>query len=345
MISISFSSCLLTLFWSSIMILLFSFLLKCELAKHNIGLSFLLFFSFLTVIRLMTPFEFRYTIALISTKVLPFIQYLLFYPVFHGRLYVYQLLLTGWIAGLLRNILITGKRYYHFQKFLKASFLPLSEETAHYADILKKIHCPQYMIDSCRFVRSHIVTTPAVTGWLKPVILLPELDFTDQELEFIFMHEWTHFRHLDLFWKSFLGILHMTFWWNPFIVLLLHKAEEAIELKVDKAATRNLTYYQKIEYLECIIKIQKHQMSLTHPSPFTFAFSDKDYSALSARAKYLINATSTKTSRFAIISSIIFLVMSTLFTIKPDCQNTATKRFQRNENIVFHEIRVKELLY
>ena len=320
MINVSVSAFIMALFWSSIMILFFSFLLKSELMKQNIGLSFVLFFSLAAALRLITPFEFGYTITILSKKVLPFIQNILLFPVislFHRTVCIYHLIFLIWIAGSLWKACLISTRYYHFQKFIRAARLSLPEETQPYVHILKKLHCSDRILSSCIFVRSRFITTPAVSGWIRPVILLPELEFTNQELEYIFMHELIHFKRHDILWQSMFGILNIIFWWNPFVKILKKRAGEAVELEIDRRIALPLSSYQKLEYLECIIKVQKHQMGFDGSSDFSIAFSSRNNSALLARSRYLIDSSQVKISRFFVVFGLLLIIFSTIFIVEP----------------------------
>lgn len=64
----------------------------------------------------------------------------------------------------------------------------------------------------CGFVSSSMLT-----GFLRPVILLPEKHFETDELEFIFRHELIHYKRRDLVIK-FLSVIAVSLhWFNPFV--------------------------------------------------------------------------------------------------------------------------------
>ncbi|MDO4556507.1 MAG: M56 family metallopeptidase [Lachnospiraceae bacterium] len=56
--------------------------------------------------------------------------------------------------------------------------------------------------------KNKIITVPVIFGLRKPIIVLPENGYRENELEMIFFHELCHYKNSDLKWKAFLnGIL------------------------------------------------------------------------------------------------------------------------------------------
>lgn len=106
-------------------------------------------------------------------------------------------------------------------------------------------------------LRSDIIPTPMLIGVKNPMILLPELEYTEQELDVIIRHEYTHWKNKDNLIKLFIQIFWRMFWWNPFSYLFLINLSKILELKCDREVTINMTNTEKFDYLQAMLDIIK----------------------------------------------------------------------------------------
>lgn len=101
------------------------------------------------------------------------------------------------------------------------------------------------------------ITTAAVWGWLRPVVLVPanlrETHTTD-EIRGILLHELAHVKRWDVLW-SWVGLaacaLH---WFNPLAWLALRRFHADRELDCDRMALANLTKPQRSAYAPALLK-------------------------------------------------------------------------------------------
>ncbi|MGL5314669.1 MAG: M56 family metallopeptidase [Peptostreptococcaceae bacterium] len=79
------------------------------------------------------------------------------------------------------------------------------------------------------------IDTPAILGTLKPKVLIPKslVNLSDEELEFIFLHELCHYKRKDNYVSSMLLILQLVHWFNPLIWYLFKRIRQDIELATD----------------------------------------------------------------------------------------------------------------
>ncbi|MFR8818119.1 MAG: M56 family metallopeptidase, partial [Butyricicoccus sp.] len=57
-------------------------------------------------------------------------------------------------------------------------------------------------------------------GVLRRYIILPDKTYTDAELHYILLHEYTHFLNHDTTVKLLVTLYCIIFWWNPVVYLL-----------------------------------------------------------------------------------------------------------------------------
>ncbi|KPU42921.1 regulatory protein BlaR1 [Oxobacter pfennigii] len=104
-----------------------------------------------------------------------------------------------------------------------------------------------------RLYRNTLAPTPMLIGMLRPVILLPDREYSEIQLQNILLHELTHLRRHDLIvkWLSVLeGELH---WFNPVVYLVRREIDRACELACDGAVIKCLDTVGRQNYGDTLI--------------------------------------------------------------------------------------------
>ncbi|RRJ95202.1 hypothetical protein Ga0100231_013680 [Opitutaceae bacterium TAV4] len=81
------------------------------------------------------------------------------------------------------------------------------------------------------------VTSPLLTGWLRPHIHLPSETVTGtwtvHQLRMVFLHEFAHWKRMDTLWLHLGRLASLAFWWNPLVAFaarrMMREAEEAAD--------------------------------------------------------------------------------------------------------------------
>lgn len=79
----------------------------------------------------------------------------------------------------------------------------------------------------------HAVESPMLIGNRKPVILLPEADYTLEEIQMVLMHELMHYKNHDYQWKQVTLLIRMIHCFNPFAYHLLKHVDRWDEIYCD----------------------------------------------------------------------------------------------------------------
>ena len=109
--------------------------------------------------------------------------------------------------------------------------------------------------------------SPMLLGFRDILIVLPELDYTEEELQLIFKHELTHYKHLDVL-INLLGIFAKSLhWFNPVVRFACRETQEAGEMYCDydvlsSRDTEYRTFYGET-ILTMIDRSKKTPISLT----------------------------------------------------------------------------------
>ncbi|NMB34392.1 MAG: DUF4825 domain-containing protein [Clostridium sp.] len=83
------------------------------------------------------------------------------------------------------------------------------------------------------------VVSPMLTGFLKPIILLPNIEYSTKDLEVILAHETAHYRRGDLWYKLLMLLANAMHWFNPLVYAMAHFASRDIELSCDDMVVKN----------------------------------------------------------------------------------------------------------
>lgn len=100
---------------------------------------------------------------------------------------------------------------------------------------------------------SSLVQSPLLFGIGKPQILLPEQEYTQEQLAFILKHEYMHYKRKDLWMKLLLAVARTLHWFNPFVYLMEKRAGEDMELLCDSQVVCGLSREEKKRYGEMLL--------------------------------------------------------------------------------------------
>lgn len=106
---------------------------------------------------------------------------------------------------------------------------------------------------------SSAITSPAVTGLWRPVLLLPadfEQAFTATEARLILQHELTHVKRHDLPLNALLCALMALHWFNPLLWLAFYKARLDREAACDAQVLENAPPQRRVEYGHALLKAE-----------------------------------------------------------------------------------------
>jgi beta-lactamase regulating signal transducer with metallopeptidase domain len=97
------------------------------------------------------------------------------------------------------------------------------------------------------------VSSPMLIGFLKPAILLPDKEISEDELSHAFNHELTHFKRMDL-WINLSALLATAMhWFNPLVYLMAKAARADCEAACDETVVNGYCLERRKEYGETII--------------------------------------------------------------------------------------------
>lgn len=98
--------------------------------------------------------------------------------------------------------------------------------------------------------------SPFIIGIIHPQIILPEKDYTEQDLEMIFFHELSHYKHRDLIYKGMVVLIKTVHFFNPVVYMLLARVNLWSEYMADVSALEaSGNLYNAKPYFDNIVKL------------------------------------------------------------------------------------------
>lgn len=123
--------------------------------------------------------------------------------------------------------------YQGFLRYIHAGLVPVSDikmlDQLSLAAVQAGIKKP---VELCV---NPLVSSPLLIGKLHPCIVLPTMHVSEKDFRYIILHELTHYKRMDLFYKWLVQITVCLHWFNPLVHLMSHEITRACEFSCDEA--------------------------------------------------------------------------------------------------------------
>ena len=149
-----------------------------------------------------------------------------------GELLLHQIWLVWLVAALgllIRKITI----YQGFIRYVKAGMTPVSDiekldqlsAGAERAGVGKPVE----------LCVNPLISSPLLIGAFRPCVVLPRADIPEKEFWYIALHELTHYKRRDMFYKWLVQVTVCLHWFNPLVYLMSREITRACEFSCDEA--------------------------------------------------------------------------------------------------------------
>ena len=149
-----------------------------------------------------------------------------------GVLLINQIWLVWLVAALgllIRKITI----YQGFVRYIKARLTPVSDiEQLDELSIVAEQSGIKKPVELCV---NPLVSSPLLIGLFHPCIVLPRVDILEKDFRYIVLHELTHYKRCDMFYKWLVQVTVCLHWFNPLVHLMSREITKACEFSCDEA--------------------------------------------------------------------------------------------------------------
>ena len=153
-----------------------------------------------------------------------------------------------WILGVILFIGYNLINYGLFRNHIKKKAKEVEIEIA--SDVKKEIDLKLIP----KIVVSNEVLSPMLVGFIKPMVILPEIKYSNNELKVILKHEFMHYKRKDLWYKLLLIIANGMHWFNPIVYFMVRKANRDLEYSCDDDVVKNENMEYRKDYSMTILK-------------------------------------------------------------------------------------------
>lgn len=322
---ITIFSFLSALLWSSLLIVAI-YLLRHTRFKQHFGVLPMVLLYLFCVVRLFLPLEFPHTLIAADDVIYPYIYNLLTQKrTMLANKPLVLILCVVWLLGFCVLLFRYARQYCKAIHNVERYAEPWDERTN---TLLKQV---QQQTRRTIKVQGYIATSGESAfgiGVIRKRIILPNKDYTEAELRYVLLHEYTHFLNHDTVVKLLVTLFCIIFWWNPVVYLLQKDLEQNLEIKCDLSVARTLCGKERAAYLRTILSLMK-QSDRKHRIPFAAAalFRTDADAAIKERFETVMAYSANRRNRVAsaVFTSVFTVLLIASYTVLPQPQFEAPK--------------------
>jgi beta-lactamase regulating signal transducer with metallopeptidase domain len=162
---------------------------------------------------------------------------------------------TAWLAVAMGMLLRKVTLYQSFVKYLRAGERPVEDlDTLNRFGVL----CEQLRLKQpVELATNHLIASPLMLGFVRPSVVLPALPEDEADFRYICLHELTHCKRRDIFYKWLVQVVLCIHWFNPLVHLMVREVGRACELSCDEAVLHLLDARERSEYGSALLQSLK----------------------------------------------------------------------------------------
>lgn len=146
------------------------------------------------------------------------------------------------LGMLIRKITI----YQSFIRYINVGLVPVSDiRILDKLSIIAEQECIKKPVELCI---NPLVSSPLLIGFFHPCIVLPGMDISEKDFQYIALHELTHYKRRDIFYKWLVQVTVCLHWFNPLVHLMSREITNACELSCDEAVLAKIGYNNAQNY-------------------------------------------------------------------------------------------------
>ena len=237
----------MTILWSSILILIFYVLRKKLVLLDVCSVSGVLILYIFCIIRLMIPIELPWTKELWGGEIYNRVYDVVRYEVVSG-INIYQMFGTIWMAGALFFFIKLTIRYIKLKKMLDR--IPVKKDERAESVLTTVLKDKEKRPE---IVNTSAVQIPCCVGMFHKRILIPAKEYSDEELYYILLHEYTHLKNNDVLTKLLINSICAVYWWNPLVYLLRKDMQQSLEIRCDGLVSKKMDSISRSNYLAVML--------------------------------------------------------------------------------------------
>lgn len=146
-----------------------------------------------------------------------------------------------WAIWLLVALIMLVRKitvYQSFVKYVQAGSTQIDD--IELLEQLGKIAAKENVKVGIELSANSLISSPMLIGFFHPCIVLPTTQIASSDFSKIMLHEITHYKRKDMFYKWIIQITICLHWFNPFVYIMGRMISQDCELSCDEAVMHNL---------------------------------------------------------------------------------------------------------
>lgn len=256
MLNYSFSTVIMAVLTSTLLILITALCLQFRGVLRTIGSRLVIALLLLAMLRLFFPFEMPFcrnvNLSRISSVIIVKIRHS-YFSLGKIGISVWFCLQCVWVCGAVVSLC----KLFHMCRIIRRHVRRYGEDVSTkepYRSAFQKVCSKREAAMPILLVPG--LDAPRQDRILHPRILLPmDMTFSEEQLRYIFRHELTHARHHDVLIKLLVNLLVAVYWWNPLMRILRRQLDIILEIHVDDRVLSDGDKDTKCGYVATLMEV------------------------------------------------------------------------------------------
>ncbi len=213
-------------------------------------------------------------------------------------------ILILWLTGVVGFIAVTLIKYLINIKKLTRD---LTEPSAELNEIYLSVCSDMGLTRHPRLYINKAASSPMVCGFIRPGVLLPEIELSEDNLRYIIRHELIHYKRGDLWLKLLSMFANALHWFNPLVYMACGVFADETELSCDEMVLGKTELKTRLDYGASMLEIVKN--CRTAPN-LTTGFNPKK-KAVKERFENIIDTAKKRKGILIVVSVILVALIAT----------------------------------
>ncbi len=169
-----------------------------------------------------------------------------------------------WLAVALGMLIRKITSYQSFIWYIHAGLAPVPEiEILDRLSVIAERAGVKKPIELCV---NPLISSPLLMGFFHPCIVLPSVGISEKDFQNIVLHELTHYKRRDMFYKWLVQVTVCLHWFNPLVHLMGREVTKACEFSCDEAVLAKMGCDEAQDYgktlLDAMAAVGKYKENL-----------------------------------------------------------------------------------
>ncbi len=164
---------------------------------------------------------------------------------------VYENLWLVWLVVALLLLIRKITIYQSFVRYVKAGCEEISDITL--LNKLAQIEEQAGVKKAVEVYTNHLVSSPLLLGFFHPCIILPSANLSEIDFYYTSLHELSHYKLFDMFYKWLIQLTLCIHWFNPLIYRMSYELNRLCELSCDEYIIKKLKKTERHAYGDTLL--------------------------------------------------------------------------------------------